>query len=64
VTNFAGIENRTNWPNTGEITVNDAGAGLSARDWLAEAQSRPIATRADNFVTSTPLAGRLASSVR
>ena len=58
------IENRTNCPNTGEITVDDAGAGLSARDWMAQAQSRPIATRAENFVTSTPLAGRLASNVR
>jgi hypothetical protein len=55
---------RTSWLNTGEITVNDAGAGLSARDWLAETQSRPIAARAENFVKSTSLPGRLASSVR
>lgn len=64
VTNFAGIENRTNCPNTGEITVNDEGTGLSARDGMAEAPSRPIATRAEKFLTSISFAGRLASSVR
>src|SRR5665213_1014338 len=48
--NVDGIENRTNWPNTGEITVNEAGAvaGVCACDGCADVQSRPIATTAEN----------------
>ena len=40
--------------------MNDEAAGFSARDGMAEAPSRPIATRVENFVTSISLAGRLA----
>src|SRR5258708_13516156 len=60
--NFVGIENRTSWPNTGEITVNDAGAaaGLSACEGMAEAASKPIATMAANFVGAELIARRLA----
>src|SRR5665213_3567856 len=48
--NVDGIDSRTNWPNTGEITVNEAGAvaGVSACDGCADVQSRPTATATEN----------------